>query len=84
MSDHREKKKLKKLRASSFFDKETAPKVEKTIDECIEELNAELAENRKQVEEIRIEILTTMSYEQRLALANSVRLSLGYAPLGEV
>ncbi|MEM9685881.1 MAG: hypothetical protein AAF934_03055 [Bacteroidota bacterium] len=76
----------KKLKANVavLFDKEELPKIEKTIDQAIEELNKELAENRRQVEEIRIEILTTMSYEQRLALANSVRLSLGYAPLGEV
>lgn len=74
MSDHKEKKKLKKLKASSFFDKETAPKVEKTIEELLEELDKELEESRKIIEEQERIILAIYSHEELLMLARATRL----------
>ncbi|MEM9685607.1 MAG: hypothetical protein AAF934_01625, partial [Bacteroidota bacterium] len=73
----KEKKKLKKLGASSFFDKETAPKVEKTIEELLEELDRKLEESRKTIEEQEKLILAMYSYEELLMLARATRLHFG-------
>ena len=76
MNDNNDKRDLQKLRASSFFDKETSPKVEKTIDELLEELNQELAELRKTIEENDRFILENMSYEELIRAIELVRLGL--------
>ena len=56
----------------SFFDKEALPEVKKDINEILEELDAEVAEYKKRVEENDRIILETMSYEQFLKLSRLV------------
>ena len=70
--DLREKKELqKKLKgtASIIFDEEKLPEISKDIDELLEELDKQLAENKKIIEKNTKEILATIPYEDFLRLA---------------
>ncbi|MEM9687259.1 MAG: hypothetical protein AAF934_10110 [Bacteroidota bacterium] len=70
-----------KLKTAPIFYEKTLPKVEKDIDMLLNKLDEELAENKRIIEERDRVMLSTMSHEEIIKLANSVRLSFGFDSL---
>lgn len=70
---------LQKIKDNTpIFDKETLPELDKDIDEILEELDKEIAKNKKIIEEIDRVLLETLSSEQLEKLSATIRLSLGF------